>query len=301
MKKLRADKDSKISRGSALAWLGHLNALHWFLESGLESVLILEDDVDWDIHLRTTQIPAAAAAVRKLVSDQTYPAGKLQYKPEWNNYWGNTSASAWDVLYLGHCGDIFKPSSWSFRVPRVMYADTTLPPRKEMHPYSQKFLESINVPEDTRLIHQSIFPLCTFGFALTRHAAWRLLNEVAVREPDGGKVAYDVRVLEACRDFGFRCWSANPELFHHMDGGSEIASVDKAPLGEGDAPRAGADERGRLKSLRPGRTPNIDCGARNKNFFTRDPKTLEFLREFVGRQGKCLRDTMEEDMGKSPN
>ena len=65
--------------------------------------------------------------MRKLVSDQTYPAGKQQYKPEWNNYWGNTSASAWDVLYLGHCGDIFKPSSWSFRIPRVMYEDTTLP------------------------------------------------------------------------------------------------------------------------------------------------------------------------------
>ena len=43
IKKLRADKDSIISRGSALAWLGHLNALHWFLMSGLESVLILED------------------------------------------------------------------------------------------------------------------------------------------------------------------------------------------------------------------------------------------------------------------
>ncbi|KAK4544192.1 hypothetical protein LTR36_004402 [Oleoguttula mirabilis] len=298
--KLRAEKGSRISRGSALAWLGHLNALHWFLESGLETVMILEDDVDWDIHVRTTQIPAAAAAIRKLTSEQTKPTGELKYKPDLNNYWGNSST--WDILYLGHCGDIFKPSSWSFRVPRVMYEDKTLPPRKDMHPYTQKFLQSIEVPEDTRVIHRSVFPLCTFGFALTRNAASRLLNEIATREPDGGSMAYDVRVLEACRDFGFRCWSANPELFHHMDAESEIANINSAPpAAEGEGESAGADKKGRLKSLRPGSAPNIACGARSKNFFTRDRKTLEFLREMVGRQGKCLRDTMEEDMGRSPN
>lgn len=298
--KLRAEKDSRISRGSALAWLGHLNALHWFLESGLETVIILEDDVDWDIHLRTSQIPSAAAAVRKLVAAQTTPAGQLKYKPELNNYWGNSTT--WDILYLGHCGDIFKPSSWSFRVPRVMYQDKTLPPRKELHPYTQSFLESIDVPEDTRVVHKSIFPLCTFGFALTRNAAWRLLNEVAVRESEGGTMAYDVRVLEACRDLGFRCWSANPELFHHMDAESEIANINtKPPEGEGEGERAGADAKGRLKPLRAGSAPNIACGARSKNFFTRNSRTLEFLTEMVGRQGKCLRDTMEEDMGRSPN
>lgn len=276
--------------------------MHWFLESGLETVLILEDDVDWDIHLRTTQIPAAAAAIRKLSSGQTEPAGHLEFKPELNNYWG--ISSTWDMLYLGHCGDIFKPSSWSFRIPRVMYEDKTLPARKDMHPYTQKFLESIDIPVDTRVIHQSVFPLCTFGFALTRNAAWRLLNEIAFRESDGGTMAYDVRVLEACRDFGFRCWSANPELFHHMDAESEIADVNSEtplPAGEGEGKSAGADMKGRLKPLRPGSAPNIACGARSKNFFTRDRKTLEFLREMVGRQGKCLRDTMEEDMGRSPS
>ncbi|KAK5137728.1 hypothetical protein LTR08_007299 [Meristemomyces frigidus] len=297
--RLRAEKDSQISRGSALAWLGHLNALHWFLESGLETVMILEDDVDWDIHIRTSQIPSAAAAIRSLVAAQTAPSGQLKYKPALNNYWGNSST--WDILYLGHCGDIFKPSSWSFRIPRVMYKDTTLPPRQELHPYTQKFLESIDVPEDTRVVHQSVFPLCTFGFALTRNAAWRLLNEIAYRESDGGTMAYDVRVLEACRDLGFRCWSANPELFHHMDAESEIASVNAAPPPSGDGEgkdegeRAGADAKGRLKSLRMGSAPNIACGARSKDFFTRDWKTVEYLREVVGREGKCLRDSMEGD------
>ena len=292
---IRADRDSRISRGSALAWLGHLNALRWFLSTNLETIMILEDDVDWDIHLRTKQLPTAAAAIRKLVSEKTYPFGNLQYKEGWNNYWGNSSA--WDILYLGHCGDIFRPSSWSFQVPRVMYEDKTLPPRREMHPYTVKFLESIDIPEDTRVIHQSIFPLCTFAFAVNRNAAYRLLTDIAPREAEGGTMAYDVRVLEGCRDYGLNCWSANPELFHHMDMESEIAAVNYAPLGEGEGDKAGADEKGRLKTLRHGAAPNIACGARSSDFFTRDRKAMEYLREMVGRQGKCLKDADESKQG----
>lgn len=289
--KLRADRDSRILRGSALAWLGHLNALRWFLDSDLESVMILEDDVDWDIHLRTEQIPVAAAAVRQLVSEQTYPFGRLDTRPEWNNFWGNSST--WDILYLGHCGDIFRSSSWTAQVPRIVYKDDTLPPRREMHPYTQKFLESLNIAEGTRMIHKSIFPLCTFGFAVTRVAAQRLLTEIAPKEAEGGTMAYDVRVLEGCRDLGLRCWSANPELFHHMDMESEIAKESYPGL-MGDSQRAGADEEGRLKTLRVGAAPNIACGARSKSFYTKDRKTLEYLKEQVGRQGKCLKDINEE-------
>lgn len=302
---MRADRDSRINRGSALAWLGHLNALRWFLATDLESVMIIEDDVDWDIHLRTIQIPTAAAAIRKLVSDKTDPPGKLNTKPEWNNFWGNSST--WDILYLGHCGDIFRPSSWSSQIPRVEYEDKTLPARREMHPYTAKFLESIHVPEQVRIIHQSIFPLCTFGFAVTRNAAQRLLTEIAPKEAEGGTMAYDVRVLEGCRDMGLRCWSANPELFHHMDMESEIEKFSNPNIGAGggggnepEPEKAGADDKGRLKVLRAGAAPNIACGARSSSFYTQDERTLEYLREIVGRQGKCLKDVYEDGTRRPP-
>lgn len=109
-------------------------------------------------------------------------------------------------------------------------------------------------------------------------------------------MAYDVRVLEGCRDLGLRCWSANPELFHHLDMESEIAKASYGGLDEQDRAneKAGADEKGRLKTLRVGAAPNIACGARSKSFWTSDEKTLEFLKEHVGRQGKCLKDMEEE-------
>jgi hypothetical protein len=37
--------------------------------------------------------------------------------------------------------------------------------------------------------HPTVFPLCTFGYALTRPAAYRLLNDIAAREADGGTMA----------------------------------------------------------------------------------------------------------------
>ncbi|KAF2769719.1 hypothetical protein EJ03DRAFT_271728 [Teratosphaeria nubilosa] len=291
---LRAEKNSAITRGSALAWLGHLNALRSFVESDLETVLILEDDVDWDIHLRTTQIPAAAAAVRQLIADHSSPGEQSTYDSQLNNYWGNSSS--WDIIYLGHCGDIFKPDAKTFRIPKIEYYDPTLPSRQALHPYTSEFLDGIGVPEHTRVVHQSVSPLCTFGFALTRPAAHRLLTEIAHREASGGTMAYDVRILEACRDLGLRCWSANPELFHHLELESEIAIVN----GEGDEGegQVDADESATVKVVRLGSAPNIACGARSDQFFTRDPQRIEYLKEVVGREGKCIRD-QEEERGTS--
>ena len=327
MASLRAEKDSSISRGSALAWLGHLNVLRWFLATNLETILILEDDVDWDIHLRTKQVPKVAAAVRHLLAPSS-PSKATSSRPQNpnrqfldpattssggidGNYWGGNNT--WDILYLGHCGDVFKPLQWTFRIPRAAFYDFTLPPTDDLHTITQSFLKSLEIPPNVRMVHKSISPLCTFGFALTRSAAERLLYEIAPRERDGGTQAYDVRILEACRDEGLRCWSSTPELFHHLDAESEIAVVnsqrsDKADpdLQDGNAGNgngkggSSTDSQGRLQGPLAGRAPNIACGARSRNFRTKDPQTIEYLREQVGRKGKCLRDEFEEDMAKDP-
>lgn len=101
---LRGEGVSTMSRGSALAWLGHLNALRAFLDSEYSTVLIIEDDVDWDIRLRTMQIPVAAAAFRALTSN--YNADGLDHQ----NYWGN--ASSWDVCKFQSIPRDFNKGVW---------------------------------------------------------------------------------------------------------------------------------------------------------------------------------------------
>jgi hypothetical protein len=93
--RLRSANVSSLTRGSALAWLGHLNALRTFLTSDYSTALIVEDDVDWDIRLRTIQIPVTASAFRSLTSNFNTNEADVR------NYWGSTSK--WDIRkYGGH-------------------------------------------------------------------------------------------------------------------------------------------------------------------------------------------------------
>jgi hypothetical protein len=169
------------------------------------------------------------------------------------------------------------------RHPSLTYTDPTLPPLDKLDPQTADFFASFNIPWHTRLLHPTVFPLCTFGYALTRPAARRLLNDIAAREAEGGTMAYDVRVLEACRDLGMRCWSVAPELMRHLDAKSEIEGVNMGIEDQfGDS-----SDGSNVASL--AHTANIDCGVRtHEEFFTKDPKRLGYLQEVVGRQGRCL-------------
>ena len=95
-------------------------------------------------------------------------------------------------------------------------------------------------------------------------------------------MAYDVRVLEACRDLGLRCWSVAPELMRHLGAESEIANID---MGSEDQVASTAREGSTD-------TANIDCGVRSNEALasTKDPQRLKYLKDVVGMKGICLRE-----------
>ena len=190
------------------------------------------------------------------------------------------------IVWLGTCGDHFEPTA--LRHPSLTYIDPILPPLERLHPDTADFFSTLNIQSYTRFLYPTVFPLCTFGYALTRPAAHRLLHEIAAREAEGGTMAYDVRVLEACRDLGLRCWSVAPELMRHLGAESEIAGVDAGREDQnGGSSSDGRSDGSKVKLM--AHTANIDCGVRsNKAFFTKDPERLEYLKEVVGRQGRCL-------------
>lgn len=165
-------KGSRIKKGSALAWMGHLSALKWFLSTDLETAIILEDDVDWDIHLRTSQVPLAAAAMQQLLT--THPPTKTPARRgARSTYWGPLD---WELLFLGHCGDIF-PESQLQESAFLAYADDSLMPAARLHTKTAAFLRRLGMPEHVRLAHRSHWPLCTFAYGVTRASARRILDE----------------------------------------------------------------------------------------------------------------------------
>jgi GR25 family glycosyltransferase involved in LPS biosynthesis len=280
--------ESEVMTGTVKAWLSHHVVLREFLESGQETALIFEDDIDWDIRLKTVQVPLAQRAARSLgktanVDATVYP-------------WG--APKDWDLLYLGHCGDYLNqitsgvgvghhhPSDLE-KLKHVLYEDPSMLNHTDLHPYTASFLTALTVPERTRVLHHSVWPLCTFGYAITRRTAERLLNELAPAKEDIKKhiTAYDAAILTACRDNYLLCYTLQPELFHHMEGESLIAGEETDPV-----PRPPVDAAGLEQVKWRKETSNIGCGFWSGEFYPEgDKHRLEMLQQEVIGKGQCLK------------
>ncbi|KAK3369941.1 hypothetical protein B0H63DRAFT_304532 [Podospora didyma] len=291
-----------IGRGSVLAWLGHLHSLRQFVESGVETALFFEDDVDWDIRLRSMQAPLVATAVRTLLAPKPDPTGSLNTDAHPNSRsdpkrYPYGDPAAWDLLYLGHCGDYWhstgdgfekghvKPEDLTAR-PHISFNDSSVPDPNNLHPWTASLLENLGVPPRTRLVHSSVFPLCTFAYAVTRDAAKHMLKHLSLEARADDVVAYDVAILHQCRSSsGLRCWTINPELFHHMPGKSMISGIDN----HSNIPPV--DATGREQAEIRHESPNIDCGFWSGafSFKPNDKRRLNHLRREVGRKGRCLK------------
>ncbi|KAH4216794.1 hypothetical protein HBI56_206510 [Parastagonospora nodorum] len=264
-------EDSTISKGSAFACMGHLNALRRFLDTSHETALIIEDDTDFSLHIRQTQIPLLAAAVRTLFDS-------ISASP--NDYWG--PRGAWQILYPGHCDDLPQPIEPS----HLAYHDPTSPAHTSLHPATQSFLTPNLLPPQTRILHRTRYPFCTFAYAVTRESAVLILERFS-KEKESGISAYDVQLLEACTG-SLGCWSVVPELFHHVVGASEIGRQDA-----GGGGRVGVEvpDRG---------TWNVECGARDKGVWVdeADREVREEVKKLIGDmvvRSECPIDKLDSE------
>ncbi|KAF1835344.1 hypothetical protein BDW02DRAFT_548305 [Decorospora gaudefroyi] len=276
----RAREGSSISSGSAKAWLGHLFALRCFLNSDHETALILEDDTDFDLSIRHSQVPLLASAIRSLLTNASTTNDA-------SNFWSPTSN--WDILYPGHCDDLPSPPAYLAQ-PHLAYHDPSVPALPLMHPDTAYFLSTLNIPPQTRFLHRAYWPFCTFAYAVNRRSAAAILESMA-REPEGGSSAFDVELLSACQDRGWSCWSVAPELFHHGVGASEIFRTDHDDgdgLGEGEVKRSG---RG---------TWNVGCGARHGQLWVGEEdagrrREMKSVVRGAVKRGECPVDKVAEE------
>lgn len=280
-----------MANGSSKAWQSHLYALRGFVDSEFETALFTEDDIDFDIRIRTLQAPRAAAAFRSM-----RPTASSEY------YWA--SPEDWDLIYLGHCGDYWGdvmshrvgvgyvyPEDLTAR-PHVIYDDDTMLAPWHQHQFTQSLLAALGVRPKARVIHKSVSPLCTFGYAVTKKTAELLLAHYSApfKDPESPR-AFDVAILQACDGTDLRCFTVNPELLHHMEGESLIDGEAKSLAFRPPVDRLGYEQVRHRKE-----TVNINCGFWSKDFYwDGDKAKLDRLRKDVGRQGKCLKPGRAED------
>ena len=193
--------------GAAQAWLSHLDMLKYVVQSGLDTVLIVEDDLDWDVTLKD-QIRLVSDAVRKFTgigASDPAPYGR-----------------EWDILWIGHCGEHTDPDT-----ERVEYPDPTVLKHANYTGWSIKYMG--NIAEGHRSVQHGINPVCTFAYAVTRHGAQNVLNWAG----SGQNEAYDIRLMEACRPRLLNVVSVQPELMHHYTPPHEAGYWSQVDAGDG--------------------------------------------------------------------
>ncbi|KAI1873785.1 uncharacterized protein JN550_003054 [Neoarthrinium moseri] len=229
----KADRQS-LWENNLGSWRGHMNAVRRIVEENLESALIMEDDMDWDVRLRA-QLEQVAMGVRTIL-----PSGSNSRSPYGDD---------WDLLWLGHCGEIFpealpenegKPHHPKYTIKN----DITVAPLNKI----TGLVEFNKYPEFTRWVHISGAPICTFAYALSQKGARKVLFDLSVDHLLG---AYDNALAGFCRDgasgnrdgLQAKCVSVTPPVFfHHRAKGRITGDSDIQKSDSGDVREKGTTE-----------------------------------------------------------
>lgn len=216
------------------------------VENQISSALIMEDDMDWDAHLKS-QLQGVARGARRIF-------------PEPSRHPNSPYGDNWDILWLGHCGEPFpenlEENSGLEESARLKMAtkylirdDSTVPPQSQV----SHLVDWGLFPAQTRIVHMSAAPICSFAYAVSQKGARKLLHALSV---DGLHMAFDNSLAQICRDGVFdlgrdreggykaKCISINPTImFHHKARGLVSADSDIQSYGKGgDVREAGMTE-----------------------------------------------------------
>ncbi|KAH8646647.1 hypothetical protein BX600DRAFT_153957 [Xylariales sp. PMI_506] len=233
------------------SWRGHMNAIRRIVEENLESALIMEDDMDWDVRLRA-QLEEVAKGARMVL-----PSGSRPSSPY---------GDGWDILWLGHCGEVFPedlPENTGKPVfPKyTIHNDVTVPPLSKI----TGLVDFKKYPEHTRWVHIAAAPICTFAYALSQQGARKVLYDLSVDHLVG---PFDNALAGFCRDGASRnhdglqgqCITVTPPVFFHhkakglLSGDSDIQKVDNGKIREkGTTENIVWSARNNLKNMLLGR------------------------------------------------
>lgn len=172
----------------------------------MTSALILEDDADWDIRLKS-QMQIFARAARAFT--QPLRSGSGKGNPLSSKYHGHPAPSipitqlpslprpertpygdAWDLLWLGHCGTSFAAPGPDGRAVPInplqvtIPSDPTVPPPRHLKPHPFALTDPLAAlhPPHTRVVHLSNGTTCTQAYAVSQQGARKLLYRFGLAE-----------------------------------------------------------------------------------------------------------------------
>jgi len=218
----------------------HLNILRAIIKSGARTSLILEDDVDWDVRLKS-QLVDFALGIRHLSALETpKQSSNNTLAPKSTNKKGSKDQrnenspyrEDWDLLWLGPLSaSIHAKNPELFLIPN----DPSVPPPEKIRAYRDFQPDPTAYPPHTRLIyHAGERMIGTTAYAVSYLGAQKLIYLLELIENND---TYDIALQQFCRDetMGLRCFGVWPNLFgqHKGKGGLDADSDIKSKDGQG--------------------------------------------------------------------
>nr|POE85450.1 hypothetical protein CFP56_43766 [Quercus suber] len=228
------------------SWRAHMNAIQQIVRQNLTTALILEDDVDWDVRVRS-QFQDFAKATRLLIQplipetgemgalggdqylDPTFPVsseGAQHSDIDVRQNVGRTKTPTtspygdvdrWDLLWPGHCGAEFPEDTDKLSLGRaVLYDDETAAEVRHFDPQWGDGHTIHDYPDHTRITYRAKKNVCNLAYALTRDGARRALYELGVHKNIDPT---DLSLREYCDGDNGRparvCLTVQPPLMMH--------------------------------------------------------------------------------------
>jgi GR25 family glycosyltransferase involved in LPS biosynthesis len=210
--KLIADKAKPAVEGADLkpeqwgCWRSHVNLWRKIVTENIDTALIIEDDLDWDVNIKDI-FHRLGGHMRKLnaIGIRSTPWTEWEEK---NAPYGQD----WDTLHLGTCFD-FPPATLPVH---LTYDDPHSPGRDQLNGVYLAQLETV-WKERLPITNKSAFrvlspawnPVCTIGYAVTQRGAQRLLYNIGI-QPIADPV--DVAMLMALKKGSIRGYSVVPPV-----------------------------------------------------------------------------------------
>ncbi|KAJ8098166.1 hypothetical protein POJ06DRAFT_258710 [Lipomyces tetrasporus] len=183
-------------------WRAHVDAWRYLLESDFETLLVLEDDVDFDVHIHDI----FDVLSRQMQHNRIRITPPTPYEKKAAPY-----GLDWDVLYVGQCSDANNDN----RIDLVhLYNDPHAPSREDTWFHFIGQMESLGIRGSDfgkmRAITPSWNPVCTMGYAITRKGAERLILDISYR---GITAPVDIDIIRKLQQGIIRGYTITPPLF----------------------------------------------------------------------------------------
>ncbi|KAK6349439.1 hypothetical protein TWF696_005723 [Orbilia brochopaga] len=188
------------------SWRSHMDAFKYMVDNRVETALIIEDDIDWDIHVKD-QLVAFSKALRSNPLRKPLTPEEVKRAPY---------GLDWDVMHLGTSRNIMAPPPLNRLFYR--YDDPYSTPRTLTgtdNPCGLHFfcwtdiLKQTKTADNQRVIFPSYEPVGLVALAVSFQGARKMLYDLSWRGLD---TSMDFGVRDGCQRGYLKCWSVTPPI-----------------------------------------------------------------------------------------